>query len=243
MTPTGQALLRGEGLCKRYRRGHDEVRALDGVDIAVARGERVAIMGPSGCGKSTLLHLLTGIDTPTAGHVLLQVADLTLKGPEERAALRRDYMGLLFQAHGLLPGLTVGENTALPLALGGVGYAERHARAIATLAMVGLDDRHKDMPDDLSGGQRQRVALARALVNKPLIVLADEPTGSLDSATARSVLDAMVGILDAEGTALVMVTHDTAAAARADRLIQLRDGHVDLTPLDERRTTTQEVYS
>src|SRR5437763_3036534 len=177
-----QALLRGEGLGKRYRRGRDDVRALDGVDIAVEPGELLAIIGPSGCGKSTLLHLLTGIDTPTTGRVILGDIEMSLKTAEERARLRRTHMGLLFQAHGLLPGLTVGENVTLPLALSGVGRAERLARAADLLAMVDLADRQNDLPDDLSGGQRQRVALARALATSPSIVLADEPTGSLDSA-------------------------------------------------------------
>ena len=235
-------ILRGEGLRKAYRRGRDEVVALDGVDIAVAPGELVAIMGPSGCGKSTLLHLLCGIDTPSAGLVFLRGADLGALDAEGRAAARRTHMGLLFQAHALLPGLTVAENAALPLALAGVTRRERDARAAVLLAMVGLADRAGDLPDALSGGQRQRVALARALSNAPAVVLADEPTGSLDSATASDVLDGMVGLLRAQGAALVMVTHDPRAAARADRVIRLRDGHIDAAP-SARQNALQEVRS
>ncbi len=221
------AILRGEGLRKTYRRGRDEVVALAGIDVAVAPGELVAIMGPSGCGKSTLLHLLCGIDTPSAGRVLLRDSDLGGLDADGRATLRRGLMGLLFQHHALLPGLTVAENVALPLALAGVGRRERAERAAVLLAMVGLVERAHDLPDDLSGGQRQRVALARALSNAPAVVLADEPTGSLDSATASGVLDAMVGLLRAQSTALVMVTHDPQAAARADRVIRLRDGRIE----------------
>ena len=241
MTATN-IILRGEGLRKAYRRGRDEVVALDGVDIAVAPGELVAIMGPSGCGKSTLLHLLCGIDTPSAGHVFLRGADLGALDAEGRAAARRTHMGLLFQAHALLPGLTVAENAALPLALAGVARRERDVRAGVLLAMVGLADRAGDLPDALSGGQRQRVALARALANAPAVVLADEPTGSLDSATASDVLDAMVGLLRAQGAALVMVTHDPRAAARADRVVRLRDGHVDAA-WSARQDVLQEVRS
>ncbi len=227
MGPMGQIVLRGEGLGKVYRRGRDDVSALSDVSIEIKTGELVAIMGPSGCGKSTLLHLLCGIDTPSSGHVFVQDADLGSMDDDARAAVRRAHMGLLFQGHALLPGLTVAENAALPLALAGVDRHERAARAAILLDMVGLGDRGGDLPDDLSGGQRQRVALARALSNSPAIVMADEPTGSLDSATANSVLEAMVGLLRAQGAALVMVTHDPKAAARADRVILLRDGHIE----------------
>jgi len=238
-------LMQGVGLRKTYRRGGGDVTALSDLDIAIAPGELVAVMGPSGCGKSTLLHLLAGIDTPSAGRVLLLGRDLGTLNEEGRAAARRAHMGLLFQAHALLPGLTVAENVALPLALAGVDRRERDARAGDLLTMVGLGGRAHDLPDDLSGGQRQRVALARALANTPAVVLADEPTGSLDSATAASVLDALIGLLRAHGAALVMVTHDPKAAARADRVIRLRDGHIDenvwSAPRDTVRDTLQEV--
>jgi len=236
-------LMEGVGLSKTYRRGGDEVVALIDLAIAVEPGELVAVMGPSGCGKSTLLHLLAGIDTPSAGHVLLEGDDLGGLDADGRAALRRTRMGLLFQGHALLPGLTVVENVALPLALAGVARPARTARAATLLAMVGLAGRAGDLPDDLSGGQRQRVALARALANSPAIVLADEPTGSLDSATARGVLDATIGLLRERGTALVMVTHDSRAAARADRVIRLRDGRIDALDWSAPRESTQEVYS
>lgn len=235
------ALLQGENLRKVYRHGQGEVIALAGIDLTIAPGELVAIMGPSGCGKSTLLHLLAGIDTPTAGRVLLQGADIGGLDAEERARLRRTRMGLLFQAPALLPNLTVAENVALPLALAGVGRPARAARAAALLDLVGLAGRAADLPDDLSGGQRQRVALARALINDPLVVLADEPTGSLDSATAREVLDAMGGLLRATNTALVMVTHDQRAARRANRVIALRDGRIEPMSHRERLGARQEV--
>ena len=238
-----QALLQADGLCKVYRRGRDEVHALTGVDLAVDTGEFVAVMGPSGCGKSTLLHLLAGIDTPSSGHVAMGGVNVSQADAEERARLRRTRMGLLFQSHALLPGLTVGENVALPLAFAGIGAAQRAERAAALLALVGLADRQDDPPDDLSGGQRQRVALARALVNEPEIVLADEPTGSLDSATAASVLDTLFSLLRARGTSLVMVTHDTQAAARADRAIRLRDGRIADATWSARQDITREVHS
>jgi predicted ABC-type transport system involved in lysophospholipase L1 biosynthesis ATPase subunit len=175
--------------------------------------------------------------------VLLDGVDLSGRDAEQRAALRRDHMGLLFQAHALLPGLTVNENVALPLALNGVDRASREARASELLEMVGLSGRGHDLPDDLSGGQRQRVALARALANNPAIVLADEPTGSLDDITARGVLDALINLLRTLGTALVMVTHDMQAAARAGRIIRLRDGRVDSGAAGSLPALAREVLS
>ena len=210
-----------------YQRGRTAVTALSGVDITIATGEVVAMMGPSGCGKSTLLYILSGIDTPTHGQVLLRGTPISDLDVEERAGVRRTQMGLLFQTHALLPGLTVAENVALPLALAGVERTTRTERAAALLEMVDLAGRASDLPDDLSGGQRQRVALARALITDPPVVLADEPTGSLDSATATAMLEALLRLLRVRNTALVMVTHDAQAAARADRVIRLRDGHLD----------------
>ncbi len=159
--------------------------------------------------------------------MLLNDVEISSKSAEERARLRRECLGLLFQAHALLPGLSIKENVALPLALSGVERAGREARALEALEMVGLAERADGLPDDLSGGQRQRVALARALINTPVVVLADEPTGALDDTTARSVLEAMIGLLRRQGTALVMVTHDMQAAARADRVVRLRDGRIE----------------
>ena len=238
-----EVILRGESLRMTYRRGRNSVRALDGVDVEVRAGELVAIVGPSGCGKSTLLHLLAGIDSPGGGRVFLNSAEMSAEAPEERARLRRDHMGLLFQAHALLPGLSITENVALPLALSGVGRFDREARARAALEMVGLADRAGGLPDDLSGGQRQRVALARALVNNPMIVLADEPTGSLDDSTAQTVLEAMIGLLRRQGTGLVMVTHDMQAAARADRIVSLRDGRLDTGSAYSAAAVAQGVFS
>lgn len=230
----GRVVLGAYGVGKTFTRGSATVRALDGVDMTVEAGELVAIMGPSGCGKSTLLHLLAGIDTPTTGRILVDGVDLEGYDVERRAEMRRRTLGLLFQTHALLPSLTVAENAALPLTLAGVGQTDSARQAGDLLALVGLADRAGDLPDDLSGGQRQRVALARALANSPRVVLADEPTGALDRTTARDVLTAMIGLLRARGVALVMVTHDAEAAARADRTIWLRDGHVQ-SPLVEER--------
>ncbi len=222
----GEIVLQTSGLKREYRVGRDTITALGGIDITIRRGEFVAIMGPSGCGKSTLLNLLGGLDQPTAGKVLVDGHDLAGFNEEKLAALRRKTMGFIFQRHDLFPVLTARENVEFPLMLGDVLPAERHARAEQRLQLVGLLDKADHLPDELSGGQQQRVGIARALANDPLILLADEPTGNLDSATAKEVLDALIELTASSGLTLVMVTHDPESAARADRILRLKDGHL-----------------
>ena len=218
--------LQTVALRREYRVGRDTVVALGGVDITITRGEFVAIMGPSGCGKSTLLNLLGGLDQPTAGQVLLDGRDLAGCNEEQLAALRRAQMGFIFQRHDLFPVLTARENVEFPLLLGDVPRAERQARVEALLELVGLTAKAEHLPDELSGGQQQRVGIARALANAPLLLLADEPTGNLDSATAAEVMTALITLTHARGLTLVLVTHDPEVAAHADRILQLKDGHL-----------------
>ena len=231
MNDSPAVLVHAEGLRKDYGSGEGLVRALDMVDLDVDRGEAVAVMGPSGCGKSTLLHLIGGLDRPSAGQ--LSVAGQHVDELSERALayLRRDQIGFVFQAFQLMDELTAQENVELPALLAGFSPNEARARATALLEQVGLADRARHLPSMLSGGQRQRVAIARALVNDPQIVLADEPTGNLDSASAFDVLS-LLADLHAKGLTLVIVTHDERIATAADRLISMRDGSfVDETQL------------
>ena len=231
MNDSATAVVHAKGLRKDYGSGDGLVRALDSVDLDVNRGEAVAVMGPSGCGKSTLLHLIGGLDRPSAGQ--LSVAGQRVDELSERALahLRRDEIGFVFQSFQLMDELTAQENVELPALLAGHPPKEARARATALLEQVGLADRSRHLPSMLSGGQRQRVAIARALVNDPDIVLADEPTGNLDSASAFDVLS-LLADLHAKGLTLVIVTHDERIATAADRLISMRDGaFVDETRL------------
>jgi putative ABC transport system ATP-binding protein len=225
------ALVHAKGLRKEYGSGEGLVRALDAVDLDIHRGEAVAVMGPSGCGKSTLLHLIGGLDRPSGG--ALTVAGQRVGELSERALahLRRDEIGFVFQAFHLMDELTAQENVELPALLAGCSPGEARARAAALLEQVGLGDRARHLPSMLSGGQRQRVAIARALANDPQIVLADEPTGNLDSTAAFDVLR-LLEVLHAKGLTLVIVTHDERIATTADRVISMRDGaFVDETRL------------
>ena len=206
-----------------YRQGRTRVRALRGANVAVARGDFLAVTGPSGSGKSTLLHLLGGVDLPTSGHVHFLGRNLAELSVEARAALRLRQVGLVFQRFHLLPMLTAIENVELPLAAARVRRRERRERAAAVLERVGLSDRLRHRPGELSGGQCQRVAIARALANDPAIVLADEPTGELDRATSQRVL-ALFQELNAAGTTVVVATHDLELAAGARRRIEVVDG-------------------
>ena len=232
MTAVGEhPAVVARNLSKLY--GHDEglVRALDGVDLDVGAGETVAVMGPSGCGKSTLLHVLGGLDRPSSGQVWL--ADRRIDGMSERelARLRRSSVGFVFQAFHLMDELTAQENVELPALLAGRAPRMARRRAAELLERIGLADRAAHLPSALSGGQRQRVAIARALVNEPLVVLADEPTGNLDSAATLDVLK-LFKQLGAGGQTFVIVTHDERVAATADRMISMRDGaFVDQTRL------------
>lgn len=219
MTP----VIEAEGLAKTYDTGGAKVLALRGVDLVIERGEFVAIMGPSGCGKSTLLNLLAGLDRPTAGEVRLDGQRIDQLSETDLARLRRREIGFVFQFFNLLPALSAVENVELPLLL--VGRRRRDARRTANelLGELGVGDRRAAAPVQLSGGQQQRVALARALANMPKILLADEPTGNLDSAAAREVLGLLRAARD-RGQTLLLVTHDARVAAAADRIVALRDG-------------------
>jgi ABC-type lipoprotein export system ATPase subunit len=220
-TTGGADVLVAVGLTRRYPGG---VEALRGVDLTVGAGECLAIMGPSGCGKSTLLHLLGGLDRPTAGVVTLAGRPLSTLAGGALALRRRREIGVIFQAHNLLAALTVTENVALPLVLDGRPEHERRTRALALLDAVGLRAQADQFPDQLSGGQRQRVAIARALAHRPRLLLADEPTGSLDSASAAAIAALLTTLAHDEGLALVLVTHDPDVAARCDHILRLRDG-------------------
>ena len=221
-----ETVLQTVGLTREYRVGHDTVTALGGVDIAIQKGEFVAIMGPSGCGKSTLLNLIGGLDQPTAGQVLLEGQDLAGFNEEELAALRRQKMGFIFQRHDLFPILTARENIEFPMLLAGTPQDERQERSDGLLSLVDLADKADHLPDELSGGQQQRIGIARALANASSILLADEPTGNLDSATAEDVIDSLIALSQARDLTLIMVTHDPEVAAHADRILQLKDGHL-----------------
>jgi ABC-type lipoprotein export system ATPase subunit len=221
--PGPAALLRARGLRKEHGRGDGLVHAVDGVDLDVAAGETLAVMGPSGCGKSTLLHLLGGLDRPTAGEIRLAGEPVDQLSERALARLRRDAVGFVFQAFHLMDELTAAENIELPALLAGRSPRAARRRALGLLERVGLADRARHLPSALSGGQRQRVAIARALTNDPLVVMADEPTGNLDSEATIEVLRLFEGLHEA-GQTLVVVTHDARIAATADRLITMRDG-------------------
>ena len=232
MTGTGESVLRARGLRKEYGMGESLVRAVNGVNLDVAAGETLAVMGPSGCGKSTLLHLLGGLDRPTGGELWLAGQSLNRMGERALARQRRDAVGFVFQAFHLMDELTAVENVELPALLAGRPARAARRRAAGLLERIGLADRAAFLPSALSGGQRQRVAIARALVADPLVVLADEPTGNLDSGATLDVLRLFDGLHSA-GQTLVVVTHDSRIAATADRMISMRDGAF----IDETRLT------
>lgn len=210
---------------RSYRMQQTRVHALRGISLTVEAGEFLAVTGPSGSGKSTLLHLMGGVDTPDAGTVELAGTDLDRLSEPERARLRLLRVGLVFQRFHLLPMLSARENVELPMAEAGVGRAERRERAAGLLERVGLADRAEHRPGELSGGQRQRVAVARALANRPVLVLADEPTGELDRTTGASILD-LFGRINESGTTVVVATHDLELAGRAGRRLELVDGRL-----------------
>ncbi|MYB06209.1 MAG: ABC transporter ATP-binding protein [Gemmatimonadetes bacterium] len=218
-----EIVVAARDLTRDFRTGRSRVRALRGISITVPEGDFLAVTGPSGSGKSTLLHLLGGVDTPTSGEVVFLGRDLSRMSVEERAALRLEQVGFVFQRFHLLPMLTALENVELPLAAARVPRKLRRARAAAVLERVALADRLHHRPGELSGGQCQRVAIARALANEPALVLADEPTGELDRATSRQVL-ALFQSLNADGTTIVVATHDLELAAGAKRSIEVVDG-------------------
>ena len=211
---------------KRYGSGATEVRALTDLSLTVAPGEMVAIMGPSGCGKSTLLHLAGGLEDPSAGAVRVAALDVPDMSATERASLRRTDVGYVFQRLNLVVSLTALENVMLPLELEGVGRREARERARDALAAVGLDEQLDRFPDDFSGGQQQRIAVARATVGSRRLLLADEPTGALDTLTGDQVIELLAGLPGRDGTAVVLVTHEPRYASWADRVVFLRDGRM-----------------
>ena len=212
---------------KVFHQGEAEVRALAGVSLDIEAGAFVSIMGPSGSGKSTLLHLMGGLDLPTSGEVSLDGSLLSRMSDDEITLLRRRKIGFVFQFFNLLPTYTAEENVALPLLLDGIGRREVRPRVDAALEQVGLSHRRRHRPEELSGGEMQRVAIARALVIDPRVILADEPTGNLDTKTGEQVLDLLGAAKRDRRCTIVLVTHDSRAAAHAERLITLKDGVVD----------------
>jgi len=221
-----QPAIKFENVWKIYKLGRVEVPALRGLNIEIKRGEHVAIMGPSGSGKSTFLHLAGALDRPTRGRVLIEGRDPSKMSDEELSRLRNELIGFVFQTFNLIPRLTALENVMLPLAIKGVNGEERMRRAKEALEMVGLARRMNHRPIELSGGEQQRVAIARAIVTSPRIILADEPTGNLDSASAAEVVDLLTRLNRELGVTLVVVTHNPETAAPAKRIVRMRDGVV-----------------
>ena len=220
------SILIANELQKEYQLGEHIVYALKGVDFSVEPGEFVAIMGPSGSGKSTLLHLLGGLDKPTAGEIELAGETLSLLGEKEATLVRRHNVGFVFQFYNLLPTLTAEENILLPILIDGQDVKAYESDLSTILDMVGLSERRDHKPDQMSGGEQQRVSLARALITRPAIVLADEPTGNLDSKTGNNIMQLLRRSCDELGQTIIVVTHDQRAAAFADRVVFLRDGEI-----------------
>ena len=210
---------------KIYHMGDTDVHALDGISIHIDQGEFVAIVGQSGSGKSTCMNIIGCLDVPTSGTYFLGGVDVSTMEDDQQAEIRNKMLGFIFQQYNLIPKLTVQENVELPLLYAGVGAEERHHRALRSLERVGLADKRKNLPSQLSGGQQQRVSIARALAGEPSVILADEPTGALDSRTGREVLG-FLKKLNREGDTVVLITHDNSIAVKADRIIRLQDGKI-----------------
>ena len=219
-------VIRIVALHRAYQMGAERIRALDGVSLEILRNEYVAIMGPSGSGKSTMMNLLGCLDTPTGGEYWLNGLEVSRLADDELARVRNKEIGFVFQTFNLLPRATALHNVELPLVYAGIGGRDRRARAVEALERVGLGHRLEHRPNELSGGQRQRVAIARALVNRPSILLADEPTGNLDSATSEEIMRVFAD-LHRDGQTVIMVTHESEIAAHAERVVVLRDGRVE----------------
>ena len=225
-TDTPTPALAAQSAVRQFGQGDSAVRAVNGVSLAIGRGEFVALVGRSGSGKTTLLNLLAGLDQPTAGQVWFEGRDLASFSERNLVALRRDQIGFIFQSFGLIPLLSAFENVELPLHIGGVSWRERRRRANDALEMVGLTGRAGHRPYELSGGEQQRVAIARALVAGPSVLFADEPTGELDSVTARAIGGIMRQIVADRGVTIVAATHDLTLADLADRRLQMADGQI-----------------
>ena len=219
------SLIEFREVCKYYQMGDTTVKAADRISFQIQKGEFVAIVGQSGSGKSTCMNIIGCLDVPTSGTYLLDGQDVGQMNKNQLAAIRNKMLGFIFQQYNLIPKLTVQENVELPLLYAGVSSEERHERAIQSLERVGLADKRKNLPSQLSGGQQQRVSIARALAGDPSVILADEPTGALDSKTGREVLG-FLKKLNREGDTVVLITHDNSIAVKADRIIRLQDGKV-----------------
>lgn len=221
-----QEVIRLIDITKFFKLGEEVIRALNGVNLSISRNEYVALMGPSGSGKSTLMNIIGCLDTPTSGQYFLNGPDVAKLHDNELAVIRNKEIGFVFQTFNLLPRYSALENVALPLVYAGTGKSEREKRAAEVLRQVGLGDRMKHKPNELSGGQRQRVAVARALVNRPSIILADEPTGNLDTKTSHEIMNLFQEIHD-RGNTIIIVTHEEDIARMARRVVRLRDGIVE----------------
>jgi putative ABC transport system ATP-binding protein len=234
-TPAGDnSIIRVEGLTKVYDLGANAVRAMDGIDLTIARGEYVAIMGPSGSGKSTLMNLIGCLDVPTSGSYFLRGTEVSRLSEDQLAEIRNREIGFIFQNFHLLPRQTALRNVELPLVYAGVKSGERQERALEMLRLVGLAERARHRPNELSGGERQRVAIARALVTRPALLLADEPTGNLDSRTGQEIL-ALFDRLHEGGNTIVLVTHDPEVGKRAARTVRVKDGRIESDTVNARR--------
>ena len=217
-------ILRVENLCKTYGKGKNEVKALDHISFSVNKGEFIAIIGPSGSGKSTLLHILGGVDKPTSGKVFMNDHDVYVQNDEQLAIFRRRQVGLIYQFYNLIPVLNVVENMTLPLKLDGQKVNEERVNEL--LDLLGLAERRKHLPSQLSGGQQQRVSIGRALINAPALVLADEPTGNLDSKSSQEIIGLLKHSNKKYGQTLIVITHDENITLQADRIIRIEDGQV-----------------